>query len=415
MSELIDNKSQRVNTLKEIIQHLHAGAPAEEVKQQLRNIVRQTDATEIMAMEQQLINEGMPVEEIKSMCDLHSQVTRDVLVQLKPRAAIEPGHPVDTFRRENAALRDVLNTVRTNLDELNTVADDEDATALLFKLRQSANELMDIDKHYQRKEHALFSCLERHGITGPSKVMWAKDDEVRAFVKQFGVALHAANASAGALKTSIVAPATNAVRAVEEMIFKEENILLPMAVETLTEDEWAEIWAVSPKYGWCLVEPQQGYTPKMGKGAGVGVPTDGTVMLPTGNVTIEQLAAVFSTLPLDITFVDAEDRVAFFTEGPERIFARNKAIIGRKVQHCHPPRSVETVDRILNDFRAGRENVAEFWINFQGKFAHIRYFAVRSPKGEYLGTLELTQDLAPLRALEGERRLLQYEGASARS
>jgi len=139
------------------------------------------------------------------------------------------------------------------------------------------------------------------------------------------------------------------------------------------------------------------------------VPPSGALMLPTGNVSLEQLAAVFSTLPLDLTFVDADDRVAFFTEGPDRIFARSKAIIGRKVQHCHPPRSVETVDQILDDFRAGRQNVAEFWINFHDKFVHVRYFAVRNFDGAYLGTVELTQDLTPLRALQGERRLLEYD------
>jgi DUF438 domain-containing protein len=131
-------------------------------------------------------------------------------------------------------------------------------------------------------------------------------------------------------------------------------------------------------------------------------------MMPTGNVTVEQLTSVLSTLPIDLTFVDANDRVAFFTEGPDRIFARSKAIIGRKVQHCHPPSSVDMVDHILDDFRAGRQNVAEFWINLRGKFVHIRYFAVRDIEGKYLGTVELTQDIAPLRDLAGERRLLQY-------
>ena len=131
--------------------------------------------------------------------------------------------------------------------------------------------------------------------------------------------------------------------------------------------------------------------------------SDGTIMMPTGHVSVEQLTAVLSTLPLDLTFVDAEDRVAFFSEGPDRIFARSKAIIGRKVQHCHPPRSADTVNKILEDFRSGRQNVAEFWINFQGKFVHIRYFAVRNAEGGYLGTVELTQDLAPLRrTLRGE-------------
>lgn len=136
-------------------------------------------------------------------------------------------------------------------------------------------------------------------------------------------------------------------------------------------------------------------------------------MLPTGKVSLEQLTGIFGTLPLDLTFVDADDRVAFFTEGPDRVFARSKAIIGRKVHNCHPPNSVETVDQILSDFKAGRQNVAEFWINFQKKFVHVRYFAVRATDGRYLGTVELTQDLTPRRALTGERRLLQYESTAA--
>ena len=197
--------------------------------------------------------------------------------------------------------------------------------------------------------------------------------------------------------------------AVAEMIYKEENILLPMALDTLTEDEWAEIWAASPRYGWCLVEPLEGYIPPESViRKEMELPRDGVIMLPTGNVTVEQLHAVLSCLPLDLTFVDADDRVAFFTEGPDRIFARSKAIIGRKVQHCHPPRSVEIVDRILSDFRSGRQNVAEFWIDFHGKFVHIRYFAVRDKSAKYVGTVEITQDIAPLRKLEGERRLLEY-------
>jgi len=117
---------------------------------------------------------------------------------------------------------------------------------------------------------------------------------------------------------------------------------------------------------------------------------------------------VFANLPVDLTFVDADDTVRFFSEGPERIFARSRAVVGRKVQHCHPPKSVSTVERILSDFKAGRQNVAEFWINLHGKFVHIRYFAVRDGGGKYLGTLEVTQDLTPLRALEGEQRLLSY-------
>lgn len=408
VSELIDNRKQRVSVLKEIILHLHAGAAPELVKNQLREIVRQTDATEIMAMEQALIAEGMPVDVVRSMCDLHSQVTRDVLVQLTSPPSIQPGHPVDTFRRENTALKEVIGRMRALFADAGKLEDGADAAELVYRLRQSANDLMDIDKHYQRKEHALFSCLERHGITGPSKVMWAKDDEVRSLLKQMNQSARGCDSRAGSIR-QFSQSAEAALLAVEEMIFKEENILLPMSLQTLTEGEWAEIWTASAQYGWCLVEPRSGYSPQItADPAGSSMPKDGAIIMPTGRVTVEQLTAVLSTLPLDVTFVDADDRVAFFSEGPSRIFARSKAIIGREVQHCHPPKSVDTVNRILADFRAGRENVAEFWINFQEKFVHVRYFAVRDKDGAYLGTVELTQDIAPLRALQGERRLLEY-------
>jgi uncharacterized protein len=416
MSEVIDNKANRIRVLRDIIKHLHAGNPPEQVQRQMQEIVRQTDASEIMAMEQELIAEGMPVEEVRAMCDLHSKVTRDVLVQLPIRKAIAPGHPVDTFRRENEALRGVIAAMTQTLAELQSTKEATDAAAILLRFRQSYNELMDIDKHYQRKEHAVFSCLERHGIAGPSKVMWAKDDDVRNLLKRLGECIHSDPHDIEKWKMNLAEAANAALKAVQEMIYKEENILLPMSLETLSEDEWAEIWSVSPKYGWCIVEPQQGYTPAVGTTPeSMKVPPSGALMLPTGNVSLEQLAAVFSTLPLDLTFVGADDRVAFFTEGPDRIFARSKAIIGRKVQHCHPPRSVETVNQILTDFRSGRESVAEFWINFHEKFVHVRYFAVRNSDGAYLGTVELTQDLTPLRALQGERRLLEYDSPGVAS
>ena len=416
MSEVIDNKANRIRVLKDIIKHLHAGNPPEQVQSQMREIIKQTDASEIMAMEQELMAEGMPVEEVRAMCDLHSKVTRDVLVQLPTRKAIVPGHPIDTFRRENEALRGVIATMTQTLAALQGTTEAADAAAMVLRFRQSFNELMDIDKHYQRKEHALFSCLERHGITGPSKVMWAKDDDVRKLLKRVGECLNTDPASTDNWRANLLEAANTSLKAVQEMIYKEENILLPMSLETLTEEEWAEIWSASPKYGWCIVEPQQGYIPPVSvMPESTNVAPTGALMLPTGNVSLEQLSAIFGTLPLDLTFVDADDRVGFFTEGPERVFARSKAIIGRKVQHCHPPRSVETVEQILTDFRSGRQSVAEFWINFQDKFVHVRYFAVRNSDGAYLGTVELTQDLTRLRALQGERRLLEYESSGMAS
>jgi hypothetical protein len=130
------------------------------------------------------------------------------------------------------------------------------------------------------------------------------------------------------------------------------------------------------------------------------------IPLNIGALSAEQIDLMLTALPVDITFVDENDEVRFFSQTRERIFPRSPAIIGRKVQNCHPPQSVDRVQRILNDFRAGERDVAEFWISMQGMFIHIRYFALRDAAGAYRGTIEVTQNIAPLRALEGERRLL---------
>ncbi len=454
MSELIDNRTNRLRTLKEVIRHLHAGKAPAEVKAQLAALVRECDASEIAAMEQELIAEGVPVQEIMGMCDLHSQVVRDILVE-RPGAPVPPGHPVDTFRRENEALQEQAGVLRRALAALTP----EGADAFqpvergrLLECRSAFAGLMDVDKHYQRKEHLLFSMLERHGISGPSTVMWRKHDEARAFLKELGSALAEDDLTAAEWRILALSLGERALAAVEEMVFKEERILLPMSLQNLTQTEWGEIFAQSPQFGYCLVDPREGYEPPPAHSdvpqaasaeaarsgvafapgpfvagtravplamagaprplAEAGVPESlgrGLVVLPSGALSLEQLKGLFAALPVDLTFVDADDRVRFFSEGKDRVFARPKAILGRLVQHCHPPSSVDVVERILSDFRAGRQNVAEFWIDFKGRFAHVRYFAVRGQKGEYLGTLEVTQDLTRERTLTGERRLLQYD------
>jgi uncharacterized protein len=409
MSEFIDNRANRIETLKEIIKRLHQGADPDDVRRELTEIVKQTDSSEIAAMEQALIAEGMPVEEVQSMCDLHSEVLRDLLVEsVSPATA--GGHPVDTMQRENAALSKVVARMHEALDEINGLDDETVPDQQLTALRSAFNDLMDVEKHYRRKENLLFSFLEKHGVTGPSKVMWGKDDEVRELLKTLGEALEQDDAVAGDWKVAGEAVAKPSLAAVEEMIFKETEILFPMALSTLTADDWGEIWTQSPDYGWCLVEPGSGYSPpresKPAHEASLG--KSDAIRFGTGALTFQQIDAMLKTLPVDVTFVDADDRVAFFSEGGSRVFARSKAIIGRKVQHCHPPKSVDTVERIVADFRAGEQDVAEFWIQSQGMFVHIRYFAMRDEQGEYLGTLEVTQDIAPLRQLDGEQRLLSY-------
>ncbi len=413
MSELINNQELRIRTLKEVILHLHEGQAPEAVRGQLKNLVADVDASEIAAMEQQLMAEGMSPDQVRSMCDLHADVLKEVMAEPRAPRALPPGHPVDTFQRENRALEAAVAEARTRIQGVAALPDRGTPGAERLALLEALNPLMDVEKHYARKEHLVFTVLERHGNTGPSKVMWGKDDEVRNQLKGVQAALREETLCGAELKYLAAGLFEAALAALESMIYKEEHILFPMALGLFTESEWGEIWSQSQDYGWCLVAPAQGYAAPRASfpEAPLVLPAAKAVQFPSGTLSFEQLLGLFNNLPVDLTFVDAEGRVGFFSEGPDRVFARSRAIIGRSVQNCHPPKSMATVERILADFKAGRQSVSEFWIEMGGKFVHIRYFAVRDEAGAYLGTLEVTQDLTRLRALTGERRLLQYDSA----
>jgi hypothetical protein len=417
MSELIDNRTRRVKTLERIIKQLHEGASPDLVEHRLRELVKETTSDEVVAMEQQLMEQGMSAEEITEMCDLHSKVLRDVLHE-QESAAVAPGHPVDTFRRENAAVADAVDAMRETLDRLDALEDPAQLDALLAAWRRQLEELAEVEQHYARKENLLFPYLERHGVTGPSQVMWAKDDEIRQQIRALRGALAEDRPGLEAWQQVASTIARPMLSAIGEMIYKEEKILLPMSVQHLTAEEWDQVYAQSPQFGYALVSPRPGYEPQTQITDAEGPPESaeappGRIPFGVGSITPDQLRALTKVLPVDLTFVDADDRVGFFSNGPERVFERAPAIIGRKVQNCHPPASVHVVEQILDDFKSGRQDVAEFWIQLHGKFVHIRYFAVRDENNQYLGTLEVTQDATHVRQLEGDRRLLQYDRAAA--
>jgi DUF438 domain-containing protein len=415
MSELINNREKRVQTLKEVILHLHRGEAPDVVRGRLASLVAEVDASEIAAMEQELMSEGMSHREVQALCDLHADVLKDVMAAPETPMPLPPGHPVHQFRAENRALGGAAQAARERVRRLAALPDDGRFDDERLDALRAFEVLMEVDKHYQRKEHLVFSVLERHGTTGPSKVMWGKDDEVRELLKSAVAALREQEVTGAELKMLAGAVLEPALAALEGMIYKEENILFPMALGLFTADEWGEIFHQSPEYGWCLVQPGTAYKPPVARPAvgAVQLPAAQAVQFPSGTLSFEQLLGIFQSLPVDLTYVDRDDRVAFFSEGPDRVFARSRAIIGREVKHCHPPKSVHVVEHILEDFKAGRQSVAEFWIELHGKFVHIRYFAVRDAAGAYLGTLEVTQDLTRLRALQGERRLLAYDSPGA--
>jgi len=197
---------------------------------------------------------------------------------------------------------------------------------------------------------------------------------------------------------------------VDEMIYKEEKVFLPTALDLLSQVEWYEIYTQTEEIGYCLYVPEFEWMPE-----GIAVDelkapkVNGKIQLPTGSFKLEEMIAMFKILPFDITFVDKDDNVRFFSDSPDRIFDRTRAILGRKVQYCHPPSSVNIVNQILDDFKSGKEDQARFWINMGPKLIYIVYYAMRDDLDEYMGTLEVTEDLTDKKNIEGERRILTYD------
>ena len=409
MSELIDNGGlDRKDLLKHLILQLHVGAAPAQVQRQLVRILGQVPYGLVVEVEQELMADGMPPEEVTRLCHLHGAAMEGA-IDLSGAREATPGHPVHTFKQENAALVAEIAALRAAVAELEALPADASPAPALLAIRAQLNAVSDVEKHYLRKEHLLFPFLERHGITGPPQVMWGKHDETRALLR----AAHAALASAAGDPAAARAIADGALRplarAIRDMVDKEENILLPMSLDVLDEREWWEIARQSDEIGYCLVEPEASWRPASA-GPDDDAPVAGArVKLPTGSLAPFELAAILGALPLDATFVDAEDRVRWFSHGKDRVFSRNRAVLGRKVQFCHPPSSVGTVEKILAGFRAGTQDRAAFWIELRSRFVHIEYRALRDEAGAYLGCLEVTQDLTEKRALTGEQRLLSWE------
>jgi DUF438 domain-containing protein len=400
MSELLDNSRYRIETLKQIVRRLHDGADPESLTGDFKSLLDEVGPSEIAAMENALMAEGMPQEEIQRMCDVHAAVLGQGLAGEAPPEAV-PGHPVHTFRLENERIRELAGDYRSAVTDLEAVD--------RSRWRSLHTELAGINAHYQRKEYLVFPFLEKAGIAGPPKVMWGVHDEIREKLAAAGELLdHAAELDPDELRLAVDTVVEPMLEQVGSMTDKEDRILWPMAMQHLSEQDWGEVLQQWDDFGDRLAEPAGSWQPPLPvlPSSPVRLPASDSITMPSGHLTQPQLTALLNALPMDLTFVDADGRVAYFSEGSDRIFARNRTIIGRRVENCHPPKSVHIVEQVVEDLSAGRRDVAEFWIQMQGRFVHIRYFAVRDEAGEYLGVLEVTQDIAPLRALEGERRLL---------
>lgn len=397
MSELINNHSKaRQEALKILIKKLHEGVDTEVVKAEFQKQFGTVTTKEIVEMESALVEDGLSVKEIERLCDIHASVmgVNVNTIHLEDNKLIS-GHPLRVLEEENDRIEKLIS------EEIEPYIGVFSAHNVMM-LRIGFDRLSEIDKHYKRKEHLFFPFLEKKGITTPPQVMWGVDDSIRVLIKETVGFINEKDINQEETQEKIV----QTLSQVREMIFKENQILIPLLREQLNLLNFIDIANASGEIGYYLETPDQQFLVVKQEEKQTELENN-HVRFKTGGLDIQVLEAMLNTLPLDMTFVDATGHVRYFSNGKERVFDRPITIIGRHVHHCHPPKSVDIVETILDRFKKGEKDEEAFWIKLKDKFVHIRYFAVRDPQGEYLGTLEMTQDIAPIKALESEKRLLE--------
>jgi len=391
--------------LKQIIIDLHQGAPFEEVKKRFDELITDVEPTEIVAMEEQIIREGMPVEEVRKLSDLHVAVFKQAL-DAKDVPVTPEGHPVHTFMEENRVFTNTVGDVDLLFEQLQIDGTPAKLNELEQPLQEALDKLSRVEIHYQRKENQLFPFLEKHGITGPPQVMWSVHDDIRAKLKKTRVAFENQDLDA------FLENGKDCTQAIADMVFKENHILFPLSIELLDQSEWVDIRNGESDIGYAFEVPAVDWLKATGASASA-VDTEankdsGKLSLDTGRITLNQINLMLKHLPVDLTFVDENDEAQYFSAGKERIFPRSPGIIGRKVQQCHPAKSLDTVTQIVKEFKDGTKDKAEFWIQMRGRLIYIRYFAVRDDEDVYCGTLEVSQDITDIQSIKGERRLLDW-------
>lgn len=394
--------------MKDIILQLHQGLSVDEAKERFEKEVGDISSTEIAEIEQALMNEGLTPEEIKKFCNVHALIFQSALEGAVSDETF-PSHPVYLFKLENREIEKLISSLRDIMEKR------EEYEFPLFReaLKVLLHQLSGIETHYERKEQLLFPFLERQGFVGPSKVMWGKDDEIRDLLTTAFTDIEniGDQEEFEAFAKKALDPL---IEEILGMIFKEENILFPTALDKLSADDWVKILRESDEVGYVFVEKPKETEALMKdlRTALLEEPVfqDNAVSFPTGTVQLRELMHMLNTLPLDITFVDKEDKVAYFSDSEDRIFRRTRSVVGRKVQNCHPPQSVHVVERILTSFKEGKRDFCDFWLDLRGRRIYIRYLAVKDRDGQYLGTLEVSQDITEIGKLEGEKRLLDERG-----
>ena len=381
---------ERQEKLKELMLRLHQGEKEEIIQEEFNQYFDSISPYEIQVMERNLMQEGITYEEIMRLCKIHASLMSAKVESGEGMPDFEKeGHPVMVLKKENLALRGAIDRIERLLQAYVSSKDEE----LLKGLKRQISLLDQFENHYLRKEYALFPIMESKGITAPPKVMWGVHDEIREIYKNFKQAFDEQS-------DDVMEQFLAAKEELLEMIFKEENILIPMVAQAFHVDDWEKMAQDTPQYGYCIVTPEAEW--KVEKKPSTiqskeEIQETGDIPLSTGSLSLEQLDLLLNLLPMELSFVDKDNIVKYYNEGngEEKIFKRTKSAIGRDVINCHPPKSHAIVKQLFEQLRSGQKEKEEMWFKKEDKMIHVTYHAVRNAQGEYMGVLEYVQNIAP--------------------
>ncbi len=401
MSKEMTIDNERVNRLVEYVKGLQNNSSNKEIYLKYKEDIDQVKPQEAFKIFHSLLEEGTEPKEILNFLD------KVINVFYKSLSAYQWTKPENaTFLidlgLENKALFEKIEHVKELLKE-------PSLDVRKIKLIPSIEELQLFNDHYLKKENILFPYLEKKMAKFEGlRIMWALHDEVRNQIKEVLEILRQEESEEAGINAAI----GKLFFGILGVVKKEELILFPAASEVLTEQDWSEMHQQSLEYGFPFIEKeaQSIENHKSETKEIIKEFKDGYLFkTETGELNFEQIMLVFNALPVDLTFVDEYSKVKYFTRPKDRIFPRSPAIIGRDVNNCHPPDSVHIVEKIVESFRSGKKDTANFWLNLQGRMVLIQYFALRDSKGCYKGTLEVSQDITDIQKLEGEKRLLEWD------
>jgi len=406
MSEVDEAKKK---LLKEIIKQLPSGALPEEVKEKFKEALKGVSSEDIVKVEQELVKEGMPREELQKLCDVHMAVFAEQLQEQELH--LPSGHPISILIEEHRIMLERAEKLEEFIGMVEEACDSVYVGDVLTELQNIAKEFQDSEKHYLREENVLFPIAEKHGITEPPAIMWMEHDKIREIKKKFINLVEKWNTMTfEEFKKRLSETAKPLCSVLPTHFYKENNILFPSILQVAPIEEWIEARKEFDEIGYCCFTPPAATVKMEIEEQKARVQVGGeTLEFENGTLSKEEIESILDVVPIDISFVDRNDSVKYFNKAEKRIFVRTKSVIGRKVQLCHPQKSVHIVNKIVEAFKADKKDSAEFWITVAGRLVQIRYFAVRDKKGKYLGTMEVTQDLTDIKKIEGEKRLLDWK------